>query len=143
MLNPAEIRRLRERIGWSARELARRASVSVQWVSDVEAGNNQNPGWRHLASVEQAFREALVELGQAMGIGDEEAAQPARDGAEAGFVLLSRDDVLRRQLGISDDLMRELLAFRMNGSVKTIEDAVPHALAARAALERAARPAGQ
>ena len=144
MLHPAEIRRLRERIGWSARELARRAKVSVQWVSDVEKGGNQNPGWKHLSAVEDAFREALAELAEAMGILEAQSEDRDQDpGPERGFLLLSRDETLRRQLGLSDQLTQELLSFRMKGTVKTVEDAIPHALAAKAALERAARPAGQ
>ena len=123
--------------GWSARELARRAQVSVQWISDVEGGANQNPGWQRLASVEAAFREALAQLGEEIGVRPPQEEEPREDpGAEPGFVRLSRDDTLRRQLGISDILMQELLSFRMNGTVQTIEDAVPHALATKSTRER-------
>jgi transcriptional regulator with XRE-family HTH domain len=137
MVQPDKIKKLRELAGWSARELARRAQVSVQWITDVEGGVNQNPGWQRLASVERAFREALVQLGEEIGIRAETQSESQEDaGAEPGFVGLSRDDILRRQLGINDKLMQELLLFRMNGTVQTIEDAVPHALAAKAAFER-------
>ncbi|HXI15258.1 MAG TPA: LexA family transcriptional regulator [Chloroflexota bacterium] len=46
---------LRTHRGWSARELSRRAGVSVSWITDFERGEMRNPQGRTLGSVASAL----------------------------------------------------------------------------------------
>jgi transcriptional regulator with XRE-family HTH domain len=57
----ANVKTLRQRLGWSQAELAERADVSVSYVGDIEAGEKW-PAAEKLESLAGAFRVQAYQL---------------------------------------------------------------------------------
>jgi predicted transcriptional regulator len=66
MIVPAQVRAARAWLGWTRAELARAAGVSPESIRDFEVGKS-DPRQSTLGKIEQAFREAGIELFEEAG----------------------------------------------------------------------------
>jgi transcriptional regulator with XRE-family HTH domain len=129
MLNPEGVRRLREALGMSQAELARRTGVSSQHVYQVERGvGGASVEW--LRRAETVFEEAIMKAQTHLpGV----TANAPGDGPEPGVAALLDSAALKAALTISADEARALLAIRAGGAIRTAQQATALLAALRGA----------
>jgi transcriptional regulator with XRE-family HTH domain len=73
------VKALREARGWSPAELSRRTGLKSGYISQLEAGEKQNPTQKTLEKLARAFEMSLSELMRALGVGGDTPPDAMRD----------------------------------------------------------------
>jgi transcriptional regulator with XRE-family HTH domain len=66
VITGAQIKAARVLLGWSVRDLARRASIEIADVQDVEDASK--PPKRHIASIRDALEDAGIQFIDSVGV---------------------------------------------------------------------------